>query len=246
MLSRDHRSTAAERLAYRESAADFQAHSVSVRQMMTQRPGLRSAAGGEAMEAVATDFTAVLDFLSGDRQAGGGRDSGRGVPPGARGWPARCRGCAGCRPSPAPSSAAGLPAEAVGGYTVGSAPPRARVRGGIVVAPGGHAGRRRVRHLVADRQANGGASRPGGPRRDHLRGRAPPTACCGWTQASLVPAGPGSSCASSRSPGRAVGGRLAGRGRPARCLSGSCWRQRSGTLPRAAEQISRRPGDPAR
>jgi len=84
MLSRDHRSTAAERVAYRESAADFQGHSVSVRQMMTQRPGLRAAAGGEAMEAVATDFTAVLDLLGGDRQAVAAGLRAR-VPPGAAG-----------------------------------------------------------------------------------------------------------------------------------------------------------------
>jgi hypothetical protein len=68
MPSREHRSTAAERTAYRESTEHFHAHAVSVRQMMTQRPGLRSAAAGESLEAVATDFAAVIDYLSDDRQ----------------------------------------------------------------------------------------------------------------------------------------------------------------------------------
>jgi hypothetical protein len=36
--------------------------------MMTQRPGLRSAAAGESIDAVATDFAAVIDYLSDDRQ----------------------------------------------------------------------------------------------------------------------------------------------------------------------------------
>jgi hypothetical protein len=67
--SREHRSTAAERSAYRESAEHFHAHAVSVRRMMTQRPGLRSAAAGESLEAAATDFAAVIDYLSDDRQA---------------------------------------------------------------------------------------------------------------------------------------------------------------------------------
>jgi hypothetical protein len=69
MLPREHRSTAADRAAYRESAEDFHAHSVSVRQMMTQRPGLRSATAAESLEAVATDFAAVIDCLSDDRHA---------------------------------------------------------------------------------------------------------------------------------------------------------------------------------
>ncbi len=67
--SREHRSTTAERAAYRESAEHFHAHTVSVRRMMTQRPGLRSAAAGESLEAVATDFAAVIDYLGDDRQA---------------------------------------------------------------------------------------------------------------------------------------------------------------------------------
>jgi hypothetical protein len=121
MLSRDHRSTAAERLAYRESAADFQAYSVSVRQMMTQRPGLRSAAGGEAMEAVATDFTAVLDLLGGDRRAAAAGLRTRGT----AGSPRVACALSGLRRLPsftgAVFSSAGLPAGAAGSYSVGSA-----------------------------------------------------------------------------------------------------------------------------
>jgi len=120
MLSRDHRSTAAERLAYRESAADFQAHSVSVRQMMTQRPGLRAAAGGEAMEAVATDFTAVLDLLGGDRRTTAAGLRARGT----AGSPRVACALSGLRRLPsftgAVFSSAGLPAGAAGSYTVGS------------------------------------------------------------------------------------------------------------------------------
>lgn len=120
MLSRDHRSTAAERMAYRESAPQFQAHSVSVRQMMTQRPGLRSAAGGEAMEAVATDFTAVLDFLGDDRQAAAAELRARGT----AGNPLVACALSGLRRLPsftgAVFSSARLPGEAAGGYAVGS------------------------------------------------------------------------------------------------------------------------------
>jgi hypothetical protein len=119
MLSRDHRSTAAERLAYRESATDFQAHSVSVRQMMTQRPGLRSAAGGEAMEAVATDFTAVLDLLSGDRRVLAAELRARGT----AGSPKVACALSGLHRLPSFTgvvfSSASLPAESASGYTVG-------------------------------------------------------------------------------------------------------------------------------
>jgi hypothetical protein len=121
MLSRDHRSTTAERAAYRESAADFQRHSVSVRQMMTQRPGLRAAAGGEAMEAVATDFTAVLDLLGGDRRAAAAGLRTRGT----AGSPRVACALSGLRRLPsftgAVFSSAGLPAGAAGSYSVGSA-----------------------------------------------------------------------------------------------------------------------------
>jgi hypothetical protein len=56
-------------MAYRESAALYQAHAVSVRRMLTQRPGLRAAAAGDSHEAVMTDFAAVLDFLGDDPRA---------------------------------------------------------------------------------------------------------------------------------------------------------------------------------
>jgi hypothetical protein len=69
LLNRQHRSTTKERLAYRESAARYHSYSISVRRMLTQRPGLRSAAAGDAEDAVVTDFAAVLDLLSDDRQA---------------------------------------------------------------------------------------------------------------------------------------------------------------------------------
>jgi len=65
-LSRDHRSSAQERLLYRESATGYQAHAVAVRRMLTQRPGLRSAGAAESEDALITDFAAVLDFLHDD------------------------------------------------------------------------------------------------------------------------------------------------------------------------------------
>ena len=118
MLSRDHRSTTAERAAYRESAADFQRHSVSVRQMMTQRPGLRAAAGGGRWKP--SRPTSRLCLISWRRPPdGGGRAQDKGYrrkPPGGlravRAAPAailhRCR-----------LSTAGLPAGAAGTYSVG-------------------------------------------------------------------------------------------------------------------------------
>jgi hypothetical protein len=69
LLARDHRSTAQERMAYRESAAGYDTYSVSVRRILTQRPGLRSVTAGEADDSLITDFTAVLDFLRDDRHA---------------------------------------------------------------------------------------------------------------------------------------------------------------------------------
>ena len=68
VVPREHRSTPGERQAYRDSAGEFHSHSVLVRRMMTQRPGLRSAAAGDLLEATATDFAAVIDFLSNDRR----------------------------------------------------------------------------------------------------------------------------------------------------------------------------------
>jgi hypothetical protein len=69
LLSRHHRSSAQERSLYRETAASYPTFSVSVRRMLTQRPGLRVAAVGDEQDAVVTDFAAVLDLLSADQQA---------------------------------------------------------------------------------------------------------------------------------------------------------------------------------
>jgi hypothetical protein len=69
LVSRDHRSSAAERLRYRESAARYQTYLVAVRRVLTQRPGLRSAASAGGEDAVVTDFSALLDFLADDQQA---------------------------------------------------------------------------------------------------------------------------------------------------------------------------------
>jgi hypothetical protein len=63
---RDHRSSTRERQRYRDSAADYHSHLVAVRRTLTQRPGLRSAAAGDAEDAVVTDFTAVLDVIADD------------------------------------------------------------------------------------------------------------------------------------------------------------------------------------
>ena len=67
-LPRGHRSSSQERLSYRESAARYQSYLVSVRRVLTQRPGLRAAAVVEGEEAVTTDFAAVLDLLSDDQR----------------------------------------------------------------------------------------------------------------------------------------------------------------------------------
>jgi hypothetical protein len=69
IVSRDHRSSAAERLRYRESAVRYQTYLVAVRRVLTQRPGLRSAASAGGEDAVVTDFAALLDFLADDQQA---------------------------------------------------------------------------------------------------------------------------------------------------------------------------------
>jgi hypothetical protein len=69
MVSRDHRSSVAERLRYRESAVRYQTYLVAVRRVLTQRPGLRSAASAGGEDAVVTDFAALLDFLADDQQA---------------------------------------------------------------------------------------------------------------------------------------------------------------------------------
>lgn len=63
LYARDHRSSDQERMRYRESAPRYQSFAVSVRRVLTQRPGLRAAAAGDSMDAVVTDFAAVLDFL---------------------------------------------------------------------------------------------------------------------------------------------------------------------------------------
>jgi hypothetical protein len=69
LVSRDHRSSARERQDYRESAVRYQAYLVVVRRVLTQRPGLRSAASAGGEDAVVTDFAAVLDFLADDQRA---------------------------------------------------------------------------------------------------------------------------------------------------------------------------------
>jgi hypothetical protein len=69
LLSRDHRSSAEERRLYRESAHTYQTHAVTARRMLTQRPGLRAVADGEPVDAVITDFAAVLDYLGDDPRA---------------------------------------------------------------------------------------------------------------------------------------------------------------------------------
>jgi hypothetical protein len=69
VLPRDYKSSGADRRRYRESAARYQSHLVAVRRVLTQRPGLRGAAAGDAQEAAVTDFAAVLDFMADDRYA---------------------------------------------------------------------------------------------------------------------------------------------------------------------------------
>lgn len=69
ILPRDRGSSARDRQLYRESAARYQSHVVAVRRVLTQRPGLRAAAAGDAEDAVVTDFAAVLDFMADDREA---------------------------------------------------------------------------------------------------------------------------------------------------------------------------------
>lgn len=69
ILPRDHSSSVRERQLYRESAARYQSHVVAVRRVLTQRPGLRAVAAGDAEDAVVTDFAAVLDFMADDRDA---------------------------------------------------------------------------------------------------------------------------------------------------------------------------------
>ncbi|HEY2441841.1 MAG TPA: hypothetical protein VGI31_01775 [Streptosporangiaceae bacterium] len=121
LVSRDHRSSAAERLHYRESAARYQTHLVAVRRMLTQRPGLRSAASAEGDDAVVTDFAAVLDFLADDQRslACAVRSPGAGHDPrvpcvvsGLRRLPSF---------TGAVFSSASLPPQAAGGYAPGTA-----------------------------------------------------------------------------------------------------------------------------
>lgn len=68
LAPRNHRSSAQERLRYRDSAARYQTYLVVVRRMLTQRPGLRSATSAQDEDAVVTDFAAVLDFLADDQR----------------------------------------------------------------------------------------------------------------------------------------------------------------------------------
>jgi hypothetical protein len=120
LVSRDHRSSAAERLRYRESAARYQSYLVAVRRVLTQRPGLRSAASAEGEDAVVTDFAAVLDFLAGDQRnmAVALRSPGAGLDPrvpcvvsGLRRLPSF---------TGAVFSSASLPSQAAGGYVPGA------------------------------------------------------------------------------------------------------------------------------
>jgi hypothetical protein len=118
VLSREHRSTAAERTAYRESAEHFHSHTVSVRRMMTQRPGLRSATAGESLEAAATDFAAVIDYLGDDRGL-----AATALRSGTAGHPRVACALSGLRRLPsftgAVFSSASLPDGEASGYTVG-------------------------------------------------------------------------------------------------------------------------------
>jgi hypothetical protein len=118
VLSREHRSTAAERTAYRESAEHFHSHAVSVRRMMTQRPGLRSATAGESLEAAATDFAAVIDYLGDDRGM-----AATALRSGTAGHPRVACALSGLRRLPsftgAVFSSASLPGGEASGYAVG-------------------------------------------------------------------------------------------------------------------------------
>lgn len=119
LLARDHRSTAAERLRYRESAARYQTYLVAVRRVLTQRPGLRSAAATEGEDAVVTDFAALLDFLDGDQ-----RSLAEAIrTPGAGPDPRVVCAVSGLRRLPsftgAVFSSASLPPAAAGGYRPG-------------------------------------------------------------------------------------------------------------------------------
>jgi hypothetical protein len=64
----DGRSTAEQRQLYRESSPQFHTHAVGVRRVLSQRPGLRAAAGDNA-EALTVDFAALLDLLAGHPSA---------------------------------------------------------------------------------------------------------------------------------------------------------------------------------
>jgi hypothetical protein len=66
--SRDPGSLAEDRKLYRESAPAFHHHAVAVRRILSQRPGLRAAAGPE--EGVLVDFAALLDLLASYRLPG--------------------------------------------------------------------------------------------------------------------------------------------------------------------------------
>jgi hypothetical protein len=67
--ARAHRSSEEERQEYRKSAGRYQVHAVTVRRMLTQRPGLRASAPADSDDALVTDFAAILDFLEADPAA---------------------------------------------------------------------------------------------------------------------------------------------------------------------------------
>jgi hypothetical protein len=71
LLARGHRSSDKERQAYRQSAVGYDRYSVLVRRVLTQRPGLRTSGPGETDDAIITDYAAVIDYLTDDRDAVG-------------------------------------------------------------------------------------------------------------------------------------------------------------------------------
>jgi hypothetical protein len=68
----DPSSLAEDRRLYRETSPEFHRHTIAVRRILSQRPGLRAAQPGTE-EAVMIDFAALLDLLASYRS---GRDSG--------------------------------------------------------------------------------------------------------------------------------------------------------------------------
>jgi hypothetical protein len=117
-LPRDHRSSDEERRLYRESATRYQIHAVAVRRIVTQRPGLRIVAAGEAEDALVTDFTAVLDLLDDDHAGAAALRSA-----GPASDPRVACALSGLRRLPSFTgpvfSTASLPGPAASGYTAG-------------------------------------------------------------------------------------------------------------------------------